>query len=66
VHEALRADSATTQYADHIAVRVVDGVVTLRGRVADLDDSDNLAAVASYVEGVVEVVDELRVQALGG
>jgi hypothetical protein len=64
VREALRADSSTSPYARRIAISVRDGVVTLRGLVDDLVDSDNLLAVAEYVEGVDEVVDELRVRGL--
>jgi hypothetical protein len=64
VREALRADSSTSQYADKIAITVRGGVVTLRGMVDDLVDSDNLLAVAEYVDGVDEVVDELRVRGL--
>jgi len=64
VREALRADSSTTQYAGKIAITARDGVVTLRGEVDDLVDSDNLLAVAEYVDGVDEVVDELRVHGL--
>ena len=64
VREALRADSSTTQYANLIAIETRGGVVTLRGVVDDLVDSDNLLAVAEYVEGVEEVVDELRVRGL--
>ena len=64
VREALRADSSTSQYVGKIAIVAHDGVVTLRGRVDDLVDSDNLLAVAEYVEGVDEVVDELRVRGL--
>jgi hypothetical protein len=66
VREALRADSATTQYAAAVVIVARGGVVTLRGQVADLEDSDNLLAVAGYVEGVVEVIDKLRVRSLGG
>jgi hypothetical protein len=62
VREALRADSSTARYADQIAIQTRGGVVTLRGVVDDLVDSDNIAAVAGYVEGVAEVVDELRVR----
>jgi len=65
VREALRADSSTTSYADSIGVFTRGGVVTLRGSVDDLIDSDNLAAVAAYVEGVEEVIDELDIRALG-
>jgi len=64
VREALRADSSTTQYARRVKIETVGGVVTLRGAVDDLIDSDNLLAVAAYVAGVVEVVDELRVRGL--
>jgi BON domain len=64
VREALRADSSTTAYADRLAIESRGGVVTLRGVVADLLDSDNLLAVAEYVEGVDEVVDELQVRGL--
>ena len=64
VREALRADSSTSQYASQIAITARDGVVTLRGMVDDLVDSDNLLAVAEYVANVDEVVDELRVRGL--
>jgi hypothetical protein len=64
VREAIRADSSTTAYADRIAIEVTDGVVTLRGMVEDLDDSDNLIAVAQYVEGVIDVDDQLRIRTL--
>jgi hypothetical protein len=64
VREALRADSSTSQYAGRIAITARGGVITLRGLVDDLVDSDNLLAVAEYVDGVDEVVDELRVRGL--
>jgi len=64
VREALRADSSTSQYAGKIAISARGGVVTLRGIVDDLVDSDNLLAVAEYVDDVDEVVDELRMRGL--
>jgi BON domain len=64
VREALRADSSTTQYADRVAIETREGVVILRGVVDDLVDSDNLLAVAEYVQGVEEVIDELRVRGI--
>ena len=64
VREALRADSSTSAYASRIAITARGGVITLRGLVDDLVDSDNLLAVAEYVDGVDEVVDELRVRGL--
>jgi len=62
VREALRADSATTQYADELVIAARGAVVTLRGEVDDLLDSENLLAVAGYVEGVAEVVDKLQLR----
>lgn len=64
VREALRADSSTSEYADRVNIVTRGAVVVLRGEVSDLEDSDNLSAVAAFVEGVDEVIDELRVRAL--
>jgi len=64
VREALRADAATTQYADDIEIESAGGVVLLRGVVDDIDDTDALAEVASAVDGVIEVRDELTVAGL--
>lgn len=64
VREALRADSSTTQYAGRVAIEARGGVVTVRGVVDDLVDTDNILAVAEYVDGVEEVIDELRVRGL--
>lgn len=64
VREALRADSSTSAYADVIGVAIRDGAVTVRGVVDDMLDSDNIQAVVEYVEGVTEVVDELRIRGL--
>jgi BON domain len=64
VREALRADSSSSEYADKVRIITRGAVVILRGEVVDLEDSDNLSAVAAFVEGVEEVVDELRVRAL--
>ena len=65
VREALRADASTSRFADEIQVLTRGGVVTLRGIVDDVEDTDNAAAVAAYVDGVVEVNEELEVRALG-
>lgn len=64
VREAIRADAATTQYADAIDIESAGGVVLLRGVVEDIEDTDSLAEVASAVDGVVEVRDELTVAGL--
>jgi len=64
VREAIRADAATTQYADDIEIESAGGVVLLSGVVEDIEDSDALVEVASAVDGVVEVRDELEVAGL--
>lgn len=64
VRDAIRADSATSQFAKRLHISARDKVVTLRGEVDDLTDSDNLLDVAGRVEGVEDVIDELRVRGL--
>lgn len=64
VREAIRADAATTPYADSVLIATDGGVVVLKGVVDDIDDTDALAEVAASVDGVVEVRDELTVAGL--
>jgi len=64
VREALRADSATSAYADSLAIAASGRTVALRGLVDEVDDSDNVVEVASRVSGIDEVIDELDVRAL--
>jgi hypothetical protein len=61
VREALRANSATSRYAEDIVIGTRDGTVVVRGTVDDIDDTDNVAEVISNVAGVTEVIDELEV-----
>ncbi|HEY5520787.1 MAG TPA: BON domain-containing protein [Candidatus Limnocylindrales bacterium] len=61
VREALRADAATTQYADALAIATRNGTVVVRGVVEDIDDTDNVIDVISRVTGVADVIDELEV-----
>ena len=61
VREALRADAATTQYADALAIAARNGRVAVRGVVEDIDDTDNVIDVISRVSGVTDVMDELEV-----
>jgi hypothetical protein len=64
VREALRADAATSLYADDIDIQTADGIVLLRGEVDDVETTDDIAAVAQVVDGVTEVRDELEVRGL--
>lgn len=61
ISRELRQDAATTDL--RILVTVREGVAHLRGTVADLDDAENAEAVAARVPGVVEVIEDLLVQA---
>ncbi|HEX5826887.1 MAG TPA: BON domain-containing protein [Candidatus Limnocylindrales bacterium] len=64
VREALLADSRTSRLADQLGIETEAGVVTVRGLVDDIDDSDLIEEVASVVAGVTEVVDETEVPGL--
>ncbi len=59
VRRELREDASTTHL--NLAVLVRDGVVTLRGVVEGIEDSENAEDVAGRVPGVVEVIDETTV-----
>ena len=61
IRAALRADAATTQYADALAIATRNGTVAVRGAVDDIDDTDNVIDVISRVTGVRDVIDELEV-----
>lgn len=64
VREALRADATTSELADALGIETRGGLVILRGVVDDIDDADNIAAVASTVTGVSDVRDETEVRGL--
>ncbi|MDA0302292.1 MAG: BON domain-containing protein [Chloroflexi bacterium] len=61
--QEVREDAATSGLA--LAVSVFRGIVTLTGRVADIDDVEAVEEVTSRVPGVVEVIEELEVEHLG-
>jgi hypothetical protein len=65
IREAIRADAATSAYADRILIAVLGSTVILRGVVDDLTDGDDLVAVVERVKGVDEVRDETDVASLG-
>jgi hypothetical protein len=62
VRRELREDAATTDL--RVAVAVDRGVVRLRGVVPYLSDAEAAEEVAARVEGVLEVREELTVEAL--
>ena len=66
VREALRADAATTAYADSLAIAARGGTIGVRGVVDDVVDTDNVVEVISRVSGVDEVIDELEVRGVTG
>ena len=54
IREALRADSATSRYAEDIVIGTRMNTVVVRGLVDDIDDTDNIAEVISNVAGVTD------------
>lgn len=58
IRRELDQDAATAGL--EVEVRVAEGVAYLRGQVADLDDAANAEEVASRVNGVREVVEDLE------
>ena len=64
VRDALRADAATSSYADSVAIGTRGRTVALRGMVDDVEDTDNMVEVVSRVAGIDNVIDELEVRAL--
>ena len=62
VREALRADAATSRYAEDLVIGTRGSVVAVRGMVDDIDDTDDITEVISRVTGVDEVIDELDVK----
>jgi BON domain len=58
----LRQDASTTDLVIHVVTR--SGVVHLRGEVTTLEDAENAEAVASRVDGVKEVREELEVASI--
>ncbi|MEO8572173.1 MAG: hypothetical protein ABI553_10800 [Chloroflexota bacterium] len=58
IREVLRADSATSRFADDLVIAVVGSTAIIRGTVDDIDDSDSIVAVVERVPGIDEVRDE--------
>ena len=62
IRDAVRSDAATSRYADSLIIGRRGGKVVVRGKVEDIDDTDDIADVIGNVPGVVEVIDELEVE----
>jgi hypothetical protein len=65
IREAIRADAATSGYADRIVIGTIGSTAILRGVIDDLNDADDLVAVVERVKGINEVRDETEVAGLG-
>jgi len=53
----LRQDSLTSRY--NLMAQANDGVVTIRGIVADVDDAEHALSIVGEIPGLVDVVDEM-------
>jgi hypothetical protein len=58
IHDALRADSVTIDYADRLVIVTRGSSAIVRGTVDDITDSDTIVAVIEGVDGITSVVDE--------
>jgi osmotically-inducible protein OsmY len=58
-------ETALCEEADELSLRARDGVVTIRGEVARLEDIQRFEAIVRSVPGVVDVDNLLRLR-LGG
>jgi hypothetical protein len=61
VLDALRADALASQYVDDLQIESAGAVVRISGIVDDLEDEEQILAVASDVTGVSEVRSRIRV-----
>ena len=59
VEAALASNPRTSAAAADVEVTVIDGIVTLRGAVADYADKAVLEGIARRVPGVVETLDKI-------
>ena len=60
VRQELGQDPSTSPL--QLEVAVSDGIATLRGTVGDLQDLDDVLAVAGRVPGIEDVVDDLDIE----
>jgi osmotically-inducible protein OsmY len=63
IRDALRSNSATSRFADYLAINTSGTTVEVRGTVEDAVDSEHVADVISQLDGVDEVVDQMEVEA---
>ena len=64
VLEALASHAATSGLVDRLSVETIGGRTVISGTVDDLEDEDEVLAVASDVDGVDEVVSRIEVSSL--
>jgi hypothetical protein len=64
VLDALRSDASTSFLVDRLTIDTEGGRVFVHGEVDDIDDEDNVVAVAGTVSGVVDVVSDVQVRSL--
>jgi osmotically-inducible protein OsmY len=62
IRDALRSNSATSRFADYLAINTSGTTVEVRGVVEDPVDSEHVAEVIREVDGVHEVLDQLEVE----
>lgn len=61
IRRALISDSTLSVNAKNIKVMTIDGVVTLRGPVANVQEKELIARKASEIQGVTSIDNQLEV-----
>jgi hypothetical protein len=61
VYDALRADALASQYVDDLHIESAGAIVRISGIVDDLEDEEQILAVAADVAGVIDVRSRIRV-----
>ena len=64
VREALLAHAQTSQYADVLGIETAGGIARVTGRVADLQDEEQVQQVISEVDGITDVDSRLEIDDL--
>jgi hypothetical protein len=61
VYDALRADALASQYVDDLRIESAGSIIRISGIVDDLEDEEQVLAVAADVSGVRDVRSRIRV-----
>lgn len=61
IRQAIMADNSLSTNAKNIKIITINGVVTLRGPVANAQEKDNIAQKVKNIQGIVKVDNQLEI-----